>query len=148
MLLFAMTFVSCGDDEPETKIKGIYSVLPGNKTNYSTTTDHYFKFDVLSDNGRYLEVHNEQYSGGKSFTMRINLSNCSRYVINSSYSFEGKNLEITPDYYYGGSWVPNDNDGIVTNVVIKFDTSKKTYELSYEHGGVATSASGELYIGK
>lgn len=150
MLLVAMTFVSCGDDKDEPdqpKINGIYSVLSGNATNYETTTESFYKFDVLGTSGRYIEMHNVKFDSRMpiTITMRVPLSDCSRYVVNDSYTFDGQSISITPDLYRGGTWTPY-SERPITKLLVHFDTKKKTYDIKFDCSGITVSGEGTLYI--
>lgn len=153
----AVTFTSCGDDkdEPTIPVKNIvYSTLPGGATNYETTSEKYYKFDInMHRSPNYIYINNVKFDPRMpiSITLRIPLddvlmtfnNNALTYTIDQINAFKET---IIPELFRGSStWTPYAERGI-TNLKCTVDHRNKKFSIAFTCMGIQYEDFGDLYI--
>lgn len=149
MLLVALTWVSCGNDEPTpppVAPEGYYSVLTEG-TNYETTTEQYYRFDL--GEGRtaaesYINFYNFKFDPRMpiTITMRINLAKATIAKTADGYTVTCEE-EIVPDLYRGGVYTPY-AERPVSQLTLTIDKKKMTYAISFYCSGMTFTDSGSI----
>lgn len=155
LLIAAVTFTSCGNDEPDPDdipIKGVYSTLTDGATNYETTTEKYYKFELWETaKPKYLYIHNVKFDPRMpiSITMRIPLDGVEIKQGSGDSSMQTWTIDhpgaITPDLFRGGTWTPY-AEREVTN--LKLTLTTKTFMVTFTCIGIPFSDEGAIYYMK
>ncbi len=157
LLIAAVAFTSCGNDkdEPDTPIKNtVYSTLPGGATNYETTTEKYYKFDInMYRSHNFIYIHNVKFDPRMpiSITLRIPLEEIPMTFDNNAltYTIDQKNAfkeTIIPELFRGSStWTPY-AEREVSNLKCTVDHRNKKFSISFNCMGTEYIDSGNLYI--
>ena len=157
LLIAAVAFTSCGDDndEPAIPIKNIvYSTLTGGATNYETNNEKYYIFDInLHRSHNYIYIYNVKFDPRMpiSITMRIPLEDVPMTFNNNAltYTIEQKNAfkeTIIPELFRGSStWTPY-AEREITNLKCTVDHRNKKFSIAFTCMGTQYEDFGDLYI--
>lgn len=146
---------SCGnDDEPQIIAKNIvYSTLTGGATNYETTNEKYYKFDInLYRSPNYIYINNVKFDPRMpiSITLRISLQDMPMTFNNNTltYTIDQTNAltkTIIPELFRGSIWTPYPEREI-SNLKCIVDQRNKKFSIAFTCMGTQYEDFGDLYI--
>lgn len=122
----------------------LYSTL-AKGTDYATTAEKYYRFDLLGTADGYIYIHNVK------FVEEMPAQKCIRIPYRAGVGLTGirpwgylaKLDEVTPEFLNGNTWVPMESRNI-TNLEMNVNVVEKTFNISFTCFGKNYSDNGTL----